>query len=221
MAVYGYRRVSSETQEEGASLDQQADKINALTMLATLDSATIFTDVCSGSVALDKRPGGAAMLAHLKSGDTVICTKLDRMFRDATDALSRADWFKSQGINLILIDMGTEPVTQNGVSRMFFGMLALMAEFERTRIKERLSDGRTGKKAKGGHIGGRRPFGYNVEGTGKAAVLTPNEEEQKLIPTMKEMAASGHSLRAISAWLETQGHKLSHEGVKKVLERAA
>ena len=51
-----------------------------------------------------------------------------------------------RGIDLIVADMGTEPVTQNGVSRMFFGMLALVAEFERERIKEQSAEGCAAKR---------------------------------------------------------------------------
>lgn len=71
--------------------------------------------------------------------------KLDRAFRNAADALATAEQLNAQKIDLIVADMGSEPVIQNGVSRMFFGMLALVAEFERERIRERLADGRGAK----------------------------------------------------------------------------
>ena len=113
---------------------------------------------------------------------------------------------------------GMEP-TNNGMSRMFFGMLALMAEFERTRIHERTQDGKAAKKAKGGHIGGTRPFGYDVVGKGKAGVLEPRAGEHEYIAPIKQRAAQGESLRSISAWLKTEGIELSHMGVKTVLTR--
>lgn len=220
MATYGYRRVSSEGQEDGTSLGEQTKKITGLAMMQGLDEdVRFFEDVCSGSIPLSERKAGASMLATLKAGDTVIVSKLDRVFRNATDALSQADWFKANGINLVLIDMGTEPVTNNGMSRMFFGMLALMAEFERSRIHERTQDGKAAKKAKGGHIGGSRPFGYDVVGTGKDAVLKAREGEYEYIPQIVEMAKS-NSLRKVSAWLANQGIELSHVGVSKVVERA-
>src|SRR4051794_15273807 len=111
MGTYGYRRVSSEGQEEGTSLQDQTVKINALAALVGLPALTIFEDVCSGSIALDQRKGGGELMSKLQAGDSVIVVKLDRAFRNASDALTRADWFKAHGINLYLIDMGTEPVT--------------------------------------------------------------------------------------------------------------
>ncbi|CAO4183630.1 recombinase family protein [Methylorubrum aminovorans] len=221
MTVYGYRRVSSDGQEDGTSLQEQERRINALADLKGLDRPTFFEDVCSGSIPLAERDGGATMLAGLEKGDSVIVTKLDRIFRNATDALAQADWFKARGINLYLIDMGVDPVTNDGASRMFFGMLALMAEFERARINERTQDGKKAKRAKGGHVGGSRPFGYDVIGKGKAAVLMPRRGEFEFIAPILGRRAAGESLRSISTWLASEGIKLSHVGVGNVRERAA
>ncbi|MBK3776424.1 hypothetical protein GAY31_20080 [Azospirillum brasilense] len=220
MATYGYVRVSTEEQVDGASLEHQRRQIAGLAMLAGLEEARVFEDVVSGSVPLSARDGGERLLAMLKPGDAVIVAKLDRMFRNAADALTRADEFQQRGIKLYLLDMGTEPVTQNGTSRMFFGMLALVAEFERGRIKERLNDGRTAKRARGGHTGGNRPFGYSVEGMGRDAVLVEIPEEQHAIKLMKLMRDQGKSLREIGAAMRDQGFKISHNGVARVLERA-
>lgn len=220
MAVYGYRRVSADSQEDGTSLQEQTRRITGLTMMQDLGEVVMFEDVCSGSIPLADREGGAAMLAGLKAGDSVIVTKLDRVFRNATDALTQADWFKANGVSLYLIDMGNEPVTNAGASRMFFGMLALMAEFERARIHERTQDGKKAKSAKGGHVGGSRPFGYEVVGKGKAAVLVPREGEHEYIASILERRAAGESLRSISTWLAGQGIALSHVGVGNVRARA-
>ena len=178
----------------------------------------MITDVCSGSIPLDQRTGGSEMWQGLKAGDSVVVVKLDRAFRNAADALTKADELKKMGVNLYLLDMGTEPVTNNGTSRMFFGMLALVAEFERTRIKERLADGRTFKKAKEGHIGGSRPFGYDVEGKGKEARLVPRADEQQAIAEMMELKKQpGMSSRAIADIMRNKGFNLSHVTVNRLI----
>ena len=116
----------------------------------------------SGTKPLAARPEGGPLLARLQKGDALIVAKLDRAFRNAADALATAEQLKARKVDLIVADMGSEPVTQNGVSRMF-GMLALVAEFERERTRERLADGRGAKRAVGGHIGGSAPFGGEVQ----------------------------------------------------------
>src|SRR3954454_23683320 len=78
----------------------------------------------------------------------------------ALAAQDTAERLRARKVDLIVADMGSEPVTQNGVYRMFFGMLALVAEFERERIKERSAEGRAAKRLGGGHIGGSAPFGF-------------------------------------------------------------
>ena len=219
MTIYGYRRVSSQGQTEGTSLADQTVKVQALAQLVGLAAPIMIEDVCSGSVPVQQRPGGKAMFDALKTGDTIIVSKLDRIFRDATDALTIADDLKQRGIDLYLIDMGTDPVTQNGVSRMFFGMLALMAEFERNRIRERLEEGRKGKRAKGGHIGGQRPFGFDVVGSGREATLVPHPGEQKVIERIKTMRNDGQSLRTIASTITNEGFAISHVTVGQVLKR--
>jgi DNA invertase Pin-like site-specific DNA recombinase len=214
MATYGYIRVSTAEQAEGTSLEDQKRRIGGLALAADLTLDFCFEDVgVSGSVPLADR-----LCAALKAGDSIVVAKLDRLFRSAADALAMAETFKNQGVNLYILDMGTEPVTANGASRMFFGMLALVAEFERTRIKERLADGRQGKATKGGHIGGTAPFGYRVEGTGKAAVLVPVPAEQEALETIRQARNEGLSLRRIAELVhERHGLTISHVAVQRVL----
>jgi DNA invertase Pin-like site-specific DNA recombinase len=158
----------------------------------------------------------------IQAGDVIIASKLDRLFRSASDALLQAEQFKAQGVDLIVADMGADPVTQNGTSRMFFGMLALMAEFERDRIRERQREGIKGKKAKNGYIGGRRPYGFQIVGTGRDALLVEDEREQEAIRTIHALRATGAGYMKISMALQAQGFPyISHMGIKRVCERVA
>ncbi len=45
-------------------------------------------------------------MADLKSGETVITAKLDRMFRSALNALDVLGQLKDRGVNLHMIDLG-------------------------------------------------------------------------------------------------------------------
>jgi DNA invertase Pin-like site-specific DNA recombinase len=174
----------------------------------------------SGSTPLTDRPQGSALMAKANTGDTIIVSKLDRIFRSAADALTVVEQFKKKGIDLIVADMGTSAVTQNGSSQMFFGMLACFAEFERSRIIERIKSGRDAKRAAGGFTGGKRPFGYTIEGSGKDSVLVEYPPEQEAIRMIGEWRSQGLSLTDISRELWSKlGIKLSHMGVKSVLNR--
>lgn len=219
--LYGYTRVSTVEQVNGTSLEEQARKIHGVAMMRGDEVTAVFSDKgVSGSVMLALRPEGGKLSASLKAGDTVVVAKLDRIFRNAADALVTAQEFKDRGIDLIIADIGTDPVTQNGASKMFFGMLALMAEFERERIKERQADGQRAKKERGGFNGGRRPFGYRVQGQGKDSVLIEHPAEQQALQKIHQMRADGASLRAIATALQADGHAITHVAIKKIIERS-
>ena len=218
--IYAYCRVSTAEQVMGTSLEDQRKKAQGVAMMRGADLDEVFVDAgVSGSVALARREQGGRMFAKLTAGDVVIVSKLDRIFRSASDALNMVELWKDQGVDLIISDMGADPVTQNGVSKLFFSIMASVAEFERTRIKERQVDGQRAKRGQGGFVGGRTPFGFRVEGAGKSAVLVPIQTEQEAISKMKALRAEGKSYRDISAALQEQGITISHAGVMKVLKR--
>jgi len=95
--------------------------------------------------------------------------------------------FKEKRINLVLFDLGSEPIAESALGQFFFTIIAAVAQLERTMIKERVNNGKKAKKAKGGHIGGRAPYGFRVEAHGREAVLKPNEDEQKVIAAVKQI----------------------------------
>jgi hypothetical protein len=106
--VFGYARVSTVQQaDEGQSLDVQQRVIAGYAQMhgLTIDKTFVERGV-SGSKPLGDRPEGAALLAALQPGDTVITPKLDRMFRSALDALDVLGKLKAGGVNLHMIDLG-------------------------------------------------------------------------------------------------------------------
>lgn len=88
MAVHGYIRVSTSRQAEGESLEAQQRKLNAWCDMHDERLAKGHADEgVSGSTRLGERKGGGALLTSLKIGDTIVATKLDRLFRSSVDAL--------------------------------------------------------------------------------------------------------------------------------------
>ena len=87
------------------------------------------------------------------------------------------------------------------ISFLFFTMLAAFANFERLRIKERTEEGRKGKRARRGFMGGRIPYGFSVVGKGRDALLTPHEQEQEIVAIVQRMTKDGHSPSRICRFL--------------------
>ena len=215
MAVYGYVRVSTRSQvDQGLSLEAQERQIAGYGMIHDLKLDSVFVEkAISGGKPIAKRPEGNRLLALVESGDTIICSKLDRMFRSAKDALVVSEELQKMNVSLHLIDLGGD-VTGNGVSKMFFTIVASFAEFERDRIAERISDVKANEKQKGRFLGGSKPFGFQIDETGK---LIPDEYEQKVIRDVVILRKKGNSLRSIAESVSNDLIQVNHMTVKRIL----
>lgn len=182
--LLAYARVSTKDQSRSDRVSL-AEQLARCKTIASLRGSTgkhdfkTFTDAgISGSVPLSDRPAGRELLEAADKGDIICASKLDRIFRSAHDALTTIASLNRKGIDLIICDIGIDPIGESPASKMFFGMLSLVAEFERERIHERITEGKLAKKQKGGHIGGSVPFGMRKVGHGKIAMLEPCPREQ-------------------------------------------
>jgi len=222
LATYAYIRVSTADQAAGTSLADQQRRVEGVALIRGIPIARLFVESgVTGSGPLETRPVGAELCRLLQPGDTLIVAKLDRAFRNAADALVKADVWRARGIKLIVADMGHDPVTDDGVAKLFFGMLALVAEFERSRLLNRTNEGRRSKAANGGHVGGSAPFGFRVVGEGKAARLLEVPEQQAALHTIQSLQGSA-SLRQIAKIVyDRHALRISHEAVRRALRGAA
>jgi site-specific DNA recombinase len=189
--LLGYTRVSSVEQasDDKTSLEEQERVIRGYAMMKgyTQFEVSVYSDPgISAGIALRDRPSGKRLLEDAKKGDVIICSKFDRLFRSARDAVNMSEIFREKGIDLICFNMGDSPVNGNGIGQFFFTLMAAVAQLERTLIKERTADGKRAKKLRGGHVCGKAPYGFRVEGRGPAARLIAVEAEQKVIQTVRE-----------------------------------
>lgn len=214
--MFGYQRVSTEEQaRDGASsLENQERIIRGIAMArgVTQFDFQIFSDPgVSGAMPLSKRPAGSELMAIVKKGDVVIAAALDRIFRQARDALNVSNIFKEKGVDLILANFGVEPVAKSPMAEAFFTFAAAFANLEHSLIAERTLNGRKAKRARGGHIGGYAPYGMQVVGDGRSAMLVRNEEEQKLLAEIHELR--DHRLGQIVRLLTKRGFR-TRKGTK-------
>ena len=216
MKVYGYGRVSTSRQaEDGESLDVQQRTMAGYALMHGMAVDRMFIERgVSGSIPLSERPEGAALLAVLKPGDTVITAKLDRMFRSALDALDVLAKLKQRGVSLHMIDLGGD-VTGNGISKLVFTILSAVAEAERDRIRERISQVKADQRDRGRYLGGKVPFGYSV---GPDGGLEADAEQQRVIEAARRMRAAGKPLRTIQTAMAEQGQALSLAALHRVLK---
>ena len=144
----------------------------------------------------------------------VIASKLDRMFRSATDALRVLEELKRRRVSLVLLDMGGD-VTGDGITKLVFTILSAVAAFERERTQERIREIKAAQREQRKFLGGSRPFGYTLSPDGE---LREQPKEQKAIRLMVKLKKQGKSLRAIAeAVNKTARVNVSHMLVKRVL----
>ncbi len=136
----GYARVST----QGQDLEQQR------TALGQNGCQRIFEEKVSG--AKRDRPELGRLLDHLRPGDVLTVTRLDRLARSTTDLLHIAERLKTIGAGLRSL---AEPWadTTSPAGRMVLTIFAGIADFERSLIGERTSAGRAAAKAKGVRFG--------------------------------------------------------------------
>jgi DNA invertase Pin-like site-specific DNA recombinase len=204
--IFCYARTSTVEQaaDGAASIPEQLRKGRALAQMRGMsakDCVSFIDKGISGSTPLAFRPQGKEMLEAAQKGDCIVSSKMDRLFRSALDALQTAEELKARGVDLVLLDVSSDPVTGNGVGKMFFGIMACVAEFERSRINERTEEGRRGKRARRGFMGGGVPIGFKVQGKGREAQLEEDEREQAAIAKIKELLESKHQPGRIGRYL--------------------
>ena len=142
--LIGYGRVSTADQNP-------AHQIDALRR-AGVDPDRIYLDTASGAKA--SRPKWDLARALLRRGDTLVITRLDRLGRSMLHLVTLGAELREKGIGLKVLEQGIDSNTAEG--RAMFGMLSVLAEFQRELIVANTRDGLAAARSRG-RTGGRRP----------------------------------------------------------------
>ena len=145
--LVGYIRVSKN--DGSQTLAPQRDMLIA----AGVEPCRIYEDLASGRK--DDRPGLNACLKALQPGNTLVVWKLDRLGRDLKHLVTTVEELRNQNIGFqVLAGAGAQIDTTTANGRLFFGIFAALAEFERELIAERTHAGLAAARARG-RKGGR------------------------------------------------------------------
>ncbi len=145
MVLIGYARCSTDDQDLTAQRQTLGD--------LGVDADRIYLDHGLTGANRD-RPGLAQALAAVRSGDTLVVPKLDRLARSVPDARDIGDSLAKRGVTLSLGGQIYDP--NDPMGKMFFNILATFAEFELDLIRARTREGMAIAKAKG-KLRGRQP----------------------------------------------------------------
>ena len=140
--LLGYARVSTTDQDPFFQLDA----------LERAGCSRVFTDKASGK--LDRRPELDRLLDQLRPGDTVAVWRLDRLGRSLRHLIEISEDVAERKVGLRSLTEAIDTETANG--RLYFSLMAALAEFERSLLSERTLAGLEAARARG-RVGGRPP----------------------------------------------------------------
>ena len=154
--------------------------------------------------------------------DVLVTSKVDRVSRSVVDFHNLLSWCQEHGKSYVSVGESFDLSTPMG--RMLAQILAVFAEFERERIRERARDARLRLRSLGRYPGGHVPFGWRAEELADGGwALVPDEAVADDAREMARMRVSGKSSAEIARWvserisLTTHGKPWSADAVRQIL----
>jgi len=138
--TFGYARVSTDEQR----LDLQCHALE----VAGCDMVFVDQGLSGGE---SHRPGLDKVLRRLKSGDTLVVWRLDRLGRSLINLINLIEGLGHKGVHFRSLNENIDTASSGG--RLVFHMMAALCEFERTLISERTKAGLEAARRRGSKLG--------------------------------------------------------------------
>ncbi len=140
--IVGYARVSTQDQNPQLQLDA----------LVAVGCEQVFHEKATGK--FRDRPELIACLRTLRTGDSLIVWKLDRLARSLKDLVEIIHDLEQRGVGFRSLTESIDTTSTGG--RLVFHIFGALAEFEHSLIRERTMAGLSAARARG-RMGGRKP----------------------------------------------------------------
>lgn len=144
-----YARIST----EGQSLEPQLTELRAAAASRGLRVAHEITDVISGSKASREGLDRLLTMVERREVDAIMAVKIDRIARSLTNFVRICALLTKHRVALIIPGQGIDTSKANPCGEMQMGILAVIAQFERSLIQERTKAGLAVAKASGKVLG--------------------------------------------------------------------
>lgn len=157
--IIAYMRISTNSKRQ--KVDRQQQTIIEYSIANGFKIDEFVSDIITGGTKADNRPNYHDMKKHLRSGDTLIISDVDRLGRDADDVIVEIKDLQLKGIRVVALDVpflnDWEKMNDDSLSKMiidiFVTLKAHIAQQEKEKIHSRVMQGLDVARAKGKKLG--------------------------------------------------------------------